>query len=111
MTIGAGSPDAARNREREIRAMIAGVMREYTPRLRGHKILLFGSRAAGTARPRSDFDIGVIGEHPLPLRDFYEIEDRLDALPTLYRIDWVDLNRAAPSLRQRALDHAEVIHE
>ena len=91
--------------------MIIGVMRQFASQLRGHKVVLFGSRASGRARTLSDFDIGVIGEQPLPIRDFYAIEDSLEDLPTLYRIDWVDLNKAAPSLRQRALDHAEVIHE
>ena len=91
--------------------MIAGVMRQFAPQLRGHRVVLFGSRASGRARPRSDFDIGVIEDQPLPIRDFYEIEDRLEDLPTLYRIDWVDLNKAAPSLRQRALDHAVLIYE
>ena len=56
-------------------------------------------------------DVGVIGDEPLPVKVFYEIDDMLENLPTLYRIDWVDLNNAAPSLRERALANAEVIYE
>lgn len=35
----------------------------------------------------------------------------LENLRTLYKIDWVDLNKAAPSLRERALTQSEVIYE
>lgn len=90
--------------------MIARTLRAAASRLGNRKIVLFGSRAAGRAKLRSDFDIGVIGDEPLPLEDFYAIEDQLDALPTLYRIDWVDLNRVGESFRARALRGAVVIH-
>ena len=96
-------------REEQIKAMIAGVMRKFSPQLNGHRVVLFGSRAGGKARTRSDFDVGVIGNEPLPVKVFYEIDDMLENLPTLYRIDWVDLNNAAPSLRKRALENAEII--
>lgn len=99
------------DREQRIKTMIAEVMRQSASLLRGHKVVLFGSRAGGRARPRSDFDIGVIGDQPLPIKDFYEIEDMLENLPTLYKIDWVDLNKAAPSLREKALSISEVIYE
>lgn len=98
------------DRQAEIRAMIAQTMQAAAPRLGNHKVVLFGSRASGCAKPRSDFDIGVIGDEPLPLEDFYTIEDQLDALPTLYRIDWVDLNRVGERFRARALSVVEVIH-
>lgn len=98
-------------REEQIKAMIANVMRKFSPQLSGHRVVLFGSRAGGKARTRSDFDVGVIGDEPLPVKVFYEIDDMLENLPTLYRIDWVDLNNAAPSLRERALENAEVIYE
>ena len=98
-------------REEQVKAMIAGVMRKFSQQLNGHRVVLFGSRAGGKARTRSDFDVGVIGDEPLPVKVFYEIDDMLENLPTLYRIDWVDLNNAAPSLRKRALENAEVIYE
>ena len=99
------------NREEQVKLMISDVMRRFAPQLRRHRVVLFGSRAAGKARQRSDFDVGVIGDEPLPIKVFYEIDDMLENLPTLYRIDWVDLNRAASSLRERALAKTEVIFE
>lgn len=86
-------------REQEIRAMLIQVMRTNTNRLGGRQVVLFGSRAQGKAKSRSDFDLGVVGDTPLPLVDFFAIEDMLDELPTLYRIDWVDLARVSERFR------------
>lgn len=98
-------------RELEIKELIRRRLLQMAPLLRGHKVYLFGSRARARAGARSDFDLGVLGDEPLALRDFYAIEDALDELPTLYRIDWVDLNRAPPQFRERALQAAELLYE
>ncbi len=91
--------------------MIAEIMRTYANRLRGHKVVLFGSRALGNPKPRSDFDQGIIGDTPLPLEDYFAIEDLLDELPILYRIDWVDLARISERFRAQALKKVDVIYE
>lgn len=90
--------------------MIVDALKSSDEALAGRRVVLFGSRAHGRARERSDFDIGVVGDAPLPLSDYYAIEDKLDALPTLYRIDWVDFARASETFRHRALPGAKVIH-
>jgi predicted nucleotidyltransferase len=41
-------------REEQIKSMIANVMGKFSPQFRGHKVVLFGSRASGKARLRSD---------------------------------------------------------
>ena len=97
-------------REREIKAMIMDVLHANASRLEGRKVVLFGSRARGAARPRSDFDLGVVGDQPMPLDAFFAIQDMLEALPMLYHIDWVDLARADEKLKNRALRDAEVLH-
>jgi predicted nucleotidyltransferase len=106
-------PDAAipHARAQEVLEMIIDTLRTNSDRLHGHKVVLFGSRARGSAKSRSDFDLGVVGEEPLPLEDFFALEDLLDELPTLYRIDWVDFARASDAFRARALQAVEVIHE
>jgi len=91
--------------------MIIDVMRRNRHKLRKHKVFLFGSRATGSARKQSDFDIGVYGQKPLPLRDFYDIETQLDELPTLYKIDWVDVNKASTQFRGQAMQRTEVLYE
>lgn len=91
--------------------MLRQALRANAHRLQGHKVVLYGSRATGRARERSDYDLGVVGDAPLPLKDFYAIEDTLEALPTLYRIDWVDLMRTDERFRTRALKEAEILYE
>jgi len=98
-------------REQEIRAMLVETMRANSNRLGGRQVVLFGSRAQGKAKSRSDFDLGVVGDTPLPLADFFAIEDMLEELPTLYRIDWVDFARVSERFRKQALQNAEVIYE
>ena len=98
-------------REQQIRAMLIQTMRANTNRLGGRQVVLFGSRAQGKAKSRSDFDLGVVGDTPLPLADFFAIEDMLNELPTLYRIDWVDLARVSERFRSQALQKVEVIYE
>jgi predicted nucleotidyltransferase len=98
-------------REDEIRHLLRDVFSKARDRLAGRRVVLFGSRARGDARPRSDFDVGVIGDTPLPLVDFYAIEDQIEALPTLYRIDWVDLTAASEKFRQSAMAQTELIYE
>lgn len=67
---------AQQSRETEIKELIQRRFRQMAPLLRGHKVYLFGSRASGLARPRSDFDIGVLGDEPLPLRTFTRSKKR-----------------------------------
>jgi len=104
-------PNTSHARAQEVLTMIINTLRTNSDRLHGHKVVLFGSRARGCAKPRSDFDLGVVGDTPLPLEDFFALEDLLDELPTLYRIDWVDFARASDVFRARALQAVEVIHE
>ena len=99
------------SREEEVKRMIVQILRAASLRLGGRKVVLFGSRAGGKVSPRSDFDIGVIGGDPLPLADFYAIEDMLDELPTLYRIDWVDFARTSKQFREHALKNVEILYE
>lgn len=97
-------------RERQIIQAIKDALAAIGPELRGYRVLLFGSRAAGNARTRSDFDVGVLGPQPQPLASFYKVQELLDDLDTLYRIDWVDLNRASPEFRKQALLATEVLY-
>lgn len=63
------------------------VIAEITQRCRNYgaqKIILFGSRAKGTATERSDIDIAVSG---VASSDIFELEEALEDIPTLYTID------------------------
>lgn len=53
------------------------------------KVVLFGSRAKGTQTARSDIDIAVSA---VASGDIFDLEEELLDIPTLYRIDLVDLD-------------------
>lgn len=73
----------------------------------GYKVVLFGSWAEGNARLGSDIDIGILGTTPLPHRVLVEIRQRMDDLPSLRKVDVVDLSRASNRFRTRVLKHAK----
>ncbi|MEI7537637.1 MAG: nucleotidyltransferase domain-containing protein [Comamonadaceae bacterium] len=98
-------------REQEILQQIKAICSNNHQLLGNRRVVLFGSRAHGTAKPRSDFDIGVCGVSAMPFEDFYTLADQIDAIATLYQIDWVDLNRTDQQFRQTALSNAKVIYE
>ena len=54
---------------------------------------------------------GWTAQTPLLLEVFYQVEDALDELPALYRIDWVDLNNVSPDFRESALLHTKVLYD
>lgn len=65
---------------------------------------LFGSRALGTARPDSDWDIAVYLRDDLSARERFKMRCRLAAeLEDLGEVDVVVLNDAPPLLGHRAL--------
>lgn len=98
-------------RDEQVLEMIRAAIRRFEADLQGYTVFLFGSRAASTARPRSDFDIGVLGERPLSIGVYSRIADCLEELPTLYRIDWVDLATVSDRFRTEALRRRVVLHE
>jgi predicted nucleotidyltransferase len=98
------------SREDQILTWIRQGLPRYSEELSGYKVILFGSRASRRHREKSDFDLGIYGDTPVSLKTFYKIADFLESLPTLYRIDWVDLNRANDRLRENALGNAVVLY-
>ena len=90
--------------------MIVEKIRNFSSELKGYRVFFFGSRVTGKARHRSDFDIGIDGAKPLPAALFFSIEEALESLPTLYRIDWVDMGRISPSFKKQAMGHIEMIY-
>lgn len=57
------------------------------------KVILFGSRAKGTAQERSDIDIAVVGA-----ADFGGLQEEIEEIPTLYSIDLVELETCGNDL-------------
>jgi len=72
---------------------------EAYPELADSKLFFFGSRVTGQGDERSDVDVGIYGNEPVPSRIWLDIQDAVEELPVLYKIDLVDFQRVSPSSR------------
>ncbi|MEJ5338986.1 MAG: nucleotidyltransferase family protein [Aquificaceae bacterium] len=75
-----------------------------------YRVFFFGSRVQGKGGRGSDVDVGIEGPPIDPLK-WSNIQEEIENLPTLYRIDLVDFNTVSQDFRKEALKHIEVIHE
>jgi predicted nucleotidyltransferase len=76
---------------------------------RSYKAVLFGSWANGTATKTSDVDIGIVGPHPIPLSLMYKIRENMESIPTLRKIELVDLQRTSKSFKKKILKYAHIL--
>ncbi len=80
--------------EKEIPLKAAEIIIKYLP---DAKVYLFGSRAKGTAKPHSDFDIAIEWKEKIPFYTMARIREELDKLPTLKSFDLIDLKIVSSS--------------
>ncbi len=91
------------------------VIREVSEIVRRHlpgkefRVLLFGSWAKDSAEPASDIDIGVLGPRAVNEMLLLRLKQEIAAIPTLRRIDIVDLNRTDERFRQEVLSYAKAL--
>jgi len=71
-----------------------------------YRVLVFGSWARGDALPTSDIDIGILGEKKAPFEAMVRIRSQVRGIPTLRKIDVVDLQSVGERFRKSALEHA-----
>lgn len=74
-----------------------------------YKVFVFGSWATGSALPTSDVDIGILGNQPVPWEIMHRIRGEVEAIPTLRRIDVVDLNAKEPTFTENILRTAILV--
>lgn len=74
-----------------------------------YQLYLFGSWAKGAAYPESDIDLAILGPQPLAPALLRRIKEDIAALPTLRRVDIVDLRAAGESFRKNVLAHAKLV--
>jgi predicted nucleotidyltransferase len=72
------------------------------------RVILFGSRARGDARERSDIDLAVRAPD-VSQRDWLAIVEAVENAETLLRIDLVRLEEAPEALRERILAEGRVL--
>lgn len=66
---------------------LSGKLQGFAEILAAKEVILYGSRAKGTARERSDIDVAVAG-----VNNFDELREQVEELPTLYSVDLVNMD-------------------
>ena len=67
-------------------------------------VIWFGSWIRGNASPHSDIDLAVISPNPIEPVKLAGLRQWIDDLPTLFSIDLVNLDDAAPQLVNEILN-------
>lgn len=88
---------------------IRALVQEHVSHPEQYRVFLFGSRVAGQGNERSDIDIGIEGSAPLPPAEKASLEDALESLPLLYKIELVDFSTVPDDFRREAKKHIELI--
>jgi uncharacterized protein len=91
--------------EREVKRAILEIIKKHVPK--ETKVFLFGSRVLKTNTLRSDFDIGLQATEPLPFGALAKIEDELEELPIMQKIDLVDFSKVSEGFKEFAMKHIE----
>ncbi len=93
----------------KLKQQILEIARKYLDIDRYH-LFFFGSRINGQGSERSDIDIGIEGTGPIEDKTFFALKEEINKLPTLYKFDLVDFQKASDAFRQVALKNIEDIH-
>jgi predicted nucleotidyltransferase len=70
-----------------------------------YRLFLFGSRAQRTHDEKSDIDIGIISQAPITGKQMMAIQDKIEQIQTLLKIDVVDFNSVEAGFKEIALKH------
>lgn len=71
-----------------------------------YQLYLIGSRANGREQEKSDIDIAIIPKQQMNAFELGNIREELEKLPTLLKIDFIDLSAVAAVFKKIALKNA-----
>jgi len=74
-----------------------------------YQLFLFGSRAAVTNDDKSDIDIGIIPDMSLSARQLQTIREKIEEIPTLLKIDFIDFSTVSDNFKTIALKNTKDI--
>lgn len=95
--------------QEELQERIKVVFDKYLPE-GGYRLFFFGSRVKGDNSPRSDIDLGIEASGKLPSQVKLAIEEELQNLPILYKIDLVDFSNVSEDFKKTVLKDIEEIN-
>jgi predicted nucleotidyltransferase len=84
------------------------ILKQHVPE---YKVVVFGSRAKNTAKRRSDLDLCLIGEKPLPISYIAALEEAFSSSDLDIKVDVVDWGRIQTSFQNIIEKDALVIQE
>ena len=87
---------------------VCHVLKTHVPE---YPVLAFGSRAKGTAKAYSDFDLAIITEQPLSLTKMATLEEAFDESALSIRIDIVDWAATSEPFRKIIEQDKVVVQE
>ena len=93
----------------KLKKEILQIMGKYLDLTR-YRIFFFGSRVSGKGTDRSDIDVGIEGPDPVPAEAMLDIQEEIENLPTLYKVEIVDFRHVPPKFREVALQQTETIY-
>ncbi len=73
------------------------------------RLFLFGSRADKTNDARSDVDIGILAGNPISAKSLFTIREKIDEIPTLLKIDFLDFAAVDGKFQNIALKNSKEI--
>jgi uncharacterized protein len=92
----------------KLKSEIRKIMGKYLD-LKSWKVFFFGSRVKGDNFPSSDIDIGIEGPVGLTAAKKLQIQEELENIKILYKIDLVDFNQVTPEFKKEALKFVEYV--
>lgn len=72
-----------------------------------YRAFIFGSQANQTDLSRSDIDVGILAANAIPDTNIVRINNAIEDLPMLYKIDLVDFNNVEEKFKLVALKNVE----
>ncbi len=87
------------------------IIRRRMPAGIKYQVFLFGSQATGQATERSDYDIGIEAEKAIPDGVIFGMEEELDGLPDLHKVEVVDFHLVSEEFKRVAKKKITVLCE
>lgn len=107
-----GARKLARGNRAQVQPLLDEVVRVICDHVHEEplRLYLFGSWAQVRALSVSDQDIALDTGRPIEPAIIQKIAEALDELPTLRKVDVVDLQAVGQEFRKRVLQHGELVY-
>ena len=88
----------SKNLEKEIKKIIFNFLNPLE-----YRVFIFGSRITGKAKKFSDYDVGILGERPVPWKILALIEEAFENSDLPFNVDVVDFFLVSKKFQKIAL--------